>query len=345
MSKLAEQKIRIIPNINVDTQNVLNVIKSVSAKLQDKNSVYVENIVVEILDSAATGDFSNLSIQDFLIPKLVSRLSKDTMLDTVSLKSALLENLLDSSTFLDIEDVKNSAVGNVSNFDQIYELVIRFESQKHVNLVWQQAIKISKWQPKYEVGDLLGWGWQGLRFALRRFDPQRGYCFSTYACTRINGTMRDGIREETMIPKRLQTDINIFKATKARVSQATGTSVTNEAIINMLGFSKKFSSTLNILSEPKHIHDLPEDSLDRLLHKSYATVDPADAVVAKNRGEKVLKLISALPEEDKGIIYLSILESATYADIKNALGIEPEVARLRKKEILASLRRELEDWE
>jgi RNA polymerase sigma factor for flagellar operon FliA len=53
-----------------------------------------------------------------------------------------------------------------------------------------------------EVDDLLSYGQTGLLDAARRFDAQRGVPFRAYATLRVRGTIVDGIRSGSPLPRR-----------------------------------------------------------------------------------------------------------------------------------------------
>lgn len=81
--------------------------------------------------------------------------------------------------------------------------IIVFESCKHTSLVWMVANRLAKSGSfgEYSASDLLGYGWRGLRTALRHYDPATGFAFSTYGVTRITGEIKDGVRSEHVLPK------------------------------------------------------------------------------------------------------------------------------------------------
>jgi RNA polymerase sigma factor for flagellar operon FliA len=84
--------------------------------------------------------------------------------------------------------------------------IIVAESEHHLGLIHHEIRKLTPRLPdRVEHGDLLGYGWRGLRMALRQYDPYRGYKFSSFACPKINGAIRDGLRSEHHLPKRLTT--------------------------------------------------------------------------------------------------------------------------------------------
>lgn len=83
--------------------------------------------------------------------------------------------------------------------------VITAEAHEHIQLIWHCIHKLRRAYPETPGAEMLGYGWRGLLLALRHFDPALGYKFSTYAATRISGTIRDGLRSELPVSKRLLT--------------------------------------------------------------------------------------------------------------------------------------------
>ena len=67
------------------------------------------------------------------------------------------------------------------------------------------AGKISAGLPKnVETDDLVGYGIFGLIDAVTKFDPDRGFKFSTYATFRIKGAIVDGLRANDWVPRSIR---------------------------------------------------------------------------------------------------------------------------------------------
>lgn len=69
-----------------------------------------------------------------------------------------------------------------------------------------------------ELDDLLGFGREGLLDAARRFDPERGVPFRSYANYRVRGAVLDGVRTMSRLPRRAHERINGLRAA-TRVSE------------------------------------------------------------------------------------------------------------------------------
>ncbi len=69
-----------------------------------------------------------------------------------------------------------------------------------------------------ELDDLVAFGREGLLDAARRFDPERGVPFRSYANFRVRGAVLDGVRAMSRLPRRAHERINGLRAA-ARVSE------------------------------------------------------------------------------------------------------------------------------
>jgi RNA polymerase sigma factor for flagellar operon FliA len=54
----------------------------------------------------------------------------------------------------------------------------------------------------FSLEDMIGYGLEGLVKAMAQFDPDRGVGFRAYAEQRIRGAILDGLRQESMVPRR-----------------------------------------------------------------------------------------------------------------------------------------------
>lgn len=102
--------------------------------------------------------------------------------------------------------------GPVNDVDQLWTQYFADRSEAnrtalaeaYVPLLWKIATNMRNKMPAgvtIEAGDLVGYGYLGLVECIERFDPSRGYQFPTFASLRINGAMRDGIRQEDWVPR------------------------------------------------------------------------------------------------------------------------------------------------
>jgi RNA polymerase sigma factor for flagellar operon FliA len=69
--------------------------------------------------------------------------------------------------------------------------------QRHLPLVDRVAKELHRRSPEFEVRELVGYGWEGLRKAAEAYDPTQGVPFEAFAYHRVRGSMQDGIRQLT----------------------------------------------------------------------------------------------------------------------------------------------------
>lgn len=224
--------------------------------------------------------------------------------------------------------------------------LITLESAKHVKLIWQQANKLAATYPNVDSSDMLSWGWLGLRTALRHYNPSLGFRFSTYACTRITGTIRDGVRSEKPIPKRLGTFARKVSAAEEMLTQQLGRTPTLEEV------SEHLDADLAQLSLAHRAQ--PEASLDDIVqsagshgytpHWLVAAADTSDAALAAMRNDAVEQALARLDPEEAHAVRLLVMEALHPTEARKATGATARQMRQRKERALRKLREELSDW-
>lgn len=226
--------------------------------------------------------------------------------------------------------------------DRLCWAVIHFEGQRHLRLIMHFANKLAAQYPDREPEDLFGWGWQGLRVALRNFDPARGFAFSTYAGTRIYGYMRDGIRSESPIPKRLTTFTHRVARAEDKVAQRLGSIPDIQAIADELDCSPKDLAIMSRLSPAASVEELAETG--RLRSALVDETDPAEAAIARSLRNAISDAVARLPEAEATAFNLLVVEDIGYAEAERRSGLSRRQLRQRCRGALARLRPELEDW-
>jgi RNA polymerase sigma factor for flagellar operon FliA len=221
--------------------------------------------------------------------------------------------------------------------------VVHRESQRHIRLVWQQAIRLSKSFPDCTSNDLLGWGWQGLRTALRKYDPGLGFAFSTYACVRIQGYMRDGIRGESPIPKRLLTFARKANKAQEALTQEYGRGPDVEAVAAALGRDPSALDVLSRLGPPASLEQMVESNRGEaslLVDRA----DPADSVVHGELRDVIAQALSTLPEPEAHAVRLLVLDAVPMSEASELAGVSRRLLRARKERGLSLLRPALSSW-
>lgn len=224
--------------------------------------------------------------------------------------------------------------------------LIVFETHKHTNLIWHQANKLVRSFPDRHASDLLGWGWLGLRVALRHYDPTLGFTFSTYACSRIIGSIRDGVRSENPIPKRLNTFTRKVAAAEAELTQSLGRSPSLEEVSERIGVEL---SALDILPRTA-----PQASVDELLgqaderggylNRLVSGDDPADSALASIEADLVAEALAQLNPDDALAVKLLVMDGMNPTEARAVTGATARQLRQRKERGLAALRDSLTAW-
>lgn len=265
-------------------------------------------------------------------------------IDSGKFRAALVDAYAQNENSLPLVDVIAQETLASLDAEKLCGALINRESHRHIPLVWHQANKLSKSFPTRSPEDLAGWGWQGLRVALRQFDPSRGFAFSTYACTRITGYMRDGIRSESPVPKRLATFSHKAARVEESLTQENGRVPNLQAVADQLGQGLQDLAILGRLG--------PTASLDELFdsHRDQANIlveseDPAEAAVAAVRRTAIDEALDRIPEPEAVAVRLLVLEGLEPRDARSRTGVSTRQLRQRRDRGLVFLRSELEDWD
>jgi RNA polymerase sigma factor for flagellar operon FliA len=190
---------------------------------------------------------------------------------------------------------------------------------------------------------MLAYGYLGLRTALRLYDPTLGFRFSTYACSRINGNIRDGVRAESPIPKRLTTFQRKITAAEAVLVQELG------RVPSLAELSAKVGEDISKFSILPKL--APEASLDELtqgLDGSRKTskweiddCDPALLVLQNFEKESIAVALDNLPSNEALAIQLLIIEGLGVAEAASLIGVDTRQLRVLREKALLKLRSEL----
>src|SRR6266542_658931 len=90
-----------------------------------------------------------------------------------------------------------------------------------------------------DADDLYSVGITGLIAAVRKFDPEQGSTFASYAAMRIRGAILDELRRMDWCPRRARARSRKLKETIIDVEQTLGRAATDEEVCTALGLSQK----------------------------------------------------------------------------------------------------------
>lgn len=300
-------------------------------------------LAVLALDGIYIDDMRNLNAQK----GTTNALSVKRLFDLVKLQA----KLKDYNYCASLEKIYNNYTTSGRTFDTVivspefgaslvdigWELV-RLESAKHVNLVWHQVNKIARNYSDIEPGDLLTWGWLGLRAALRQYNPSLGFAFSTYACTRIVGAMRDGIRAESPMPKRLGALARTANSVEHDLTQSLGRAPTTQELEAKSNISRKHLEIIHRARPATSLNASIGDDMGTAADNLQATDDVEATVLGSLERVYLNSVLDTLPTEEAQAVRLLILEDLDTSEACALLGVTPRQIRQKRDKGLERLR-------
>ena len=246
------------------------------------------------------------------------------------------------------KEVNKQKKAGLESASRLAWAVIGFESHKHTNLIWHQANKLERVFPDREAADLLAYGWMGLRTALAKYDPDLGFAFSTYACTRITGSIRDGVRSESPIPKRLGTFGRKVVAAEAELTQAFGRAPTLAEVSSFLGTELDKLALMPRLAPQASIEEILEGSAAHggtpawSVDHEMSTEDRVEHSAVAAAIEDALKHLDG---EEAEAVRLLVMEELHPTKARQIAGVSARQMRQRRDRGLEQLREFLAGWD
>lgn len=224
--------------------------------------------------------------------------------------------------------------------------VISRESVKHEGLIHKECNRLVRSLPDRSAEDLKGYGWVGLRVALRLYDPSLGFAFSTYACPRINGAIRDGVRAESPIPKRLTTFVRKVGKIEETLTHHLARTPTFEEVRAHLAASAESLHLLPRLAAPASIEEMSLAWGEKTREPACLVDadDPQAAVMISMRDAALHAAVDALPADEAQAVRLLMLEEVPVGEAAALVGIEVRQLRARKVRGMRALAPVMQAW-
>ena len=194
-----------------------------------------------------------------------------------------------------------------------------------------------------DADDLYSVGVTGLIAAVRKFDPEQGSTFASYAATRIRGAILDELRRMDWCPRRARARSRKLKSAINDVEQKLGRAATDAEVCASLGLDKKEyakwveeSKPVTFLAIDQHADGEEGEgaSLHELLADEHDTTG-RDSLEKAELLQLLTQRIAELPDIPRKILAMYYFENLRLAEIAEVFGLtESRICQIHAQTIL-----------
>ncbi len=197
--------------------------------------------------------------------------------------------------------------------------------------------------PHIDADDLYSVGITGLMAAVRKYDPQQGNTFASYASMRIRGAILDELRRMDWCPRRTRARARKLKESINALEQKLGRAATEDETCKELGLThKEYAKWLEEVRPVTFVsldHQTEgEESDGASLHELLA--DKNDTTGCENlEKEELLQLLTQrmadLPDIPRKILAMYYFENMRLAEIAEVFSLtESRICQIHSQTIL-----------
>src|SRR5262245_12416512 len=175
-----------------------------------------------------------------------------------------------------------------------------------------------------EFDELVALGNAGLAEAASRFDPTRGASFSTFAWYRVQGSIIDGLRRASNLPRRVWQRLIALRAASEYLEHRAE----RDAGAAQRGVlpAETAEALAAVKSAMAAIRTMYLTSLEGLREKGFDAADPATTAAADRLdtgrlSEKLREALAALPEKERALVTKHYWEGKNLLEAGAELGI------------------------
>ena len=196
--------------------------------------------------------------------------------------------------------------------------------REHTGLVKSVALRLS-YACDEELDDLIQIGYIGLLKAARRFDPERGLKFSTYAVPMIAGEIRSQLRDKgaVKVSRSLKSDVALVRRAES-------------SYIAQKGFSPKLSELSELTGLPRERVSEALTAADAMKNmEDYEKVDLWTDSEDKNITRiDLINSMAGLQPRQRQVIILRYYRDLTQQQVADILGLsQVQIHRIEKSTV------------
>jgi RNA polymerase sigma factor for flagellar operon FliA len=197
--------------------------------------------------------------------------------------------------------------------------------------------------PHIDADDLYSVGVTGLLAAVRKYDPEQGSTFASYAAMRIRGAVLDELRRMDWCPRRTRARARKLKESINELEQKLGHTASEDEICEALGLShKEYAKWLDEVRPVTFValdqHSEGEESDGASLHEMLA--DETDTTGRETlEKQELLQILTQrmteLPDIPRKILAMYYFENMRLAEIAAIFGLtESRICQIHSQTIL-----------
>ncbi|MGA1236111.1 MAG: FliA/WhiG family RNA polymerase sigma factor [Limisphaerales bacterium] len=217
--------------------------------------------------------------------------------------------------------------------------------ERYLPLVKTVAGRIALTLPNHiDVQDLQSAGLIGLLDALRRFDPNSGAIFESYARLRIRGAILDELRRLDWVPRSVRDKARRVQDAMQELEQRHGSIPTETQMAKSLDMSvEDYQSLLDEIKPATFVcldsarrQDSEEGSTNYESVQDDHQPDPSLKAAQHEMAQMVVDRLEVLPEAQRKVLALYYFEDMRLREIAEVFGVtESRICQIHSQAILA----------